>query len=146
MEHDQKKEAVFRKMEEVALKDKKEREQGLRGRKLSRFNKLSDWSWNSMYDEKFYIPFDEVCKETAERYGLGDKDLLGDVTMHVFCQEISLGEFPFAIEAKCNVSRKQALQAAIRLSRHILKEVSEHEPIGNVDAYVEEWKEEVANL
>lgn len=81
-------------------------------------------------------------KETSEKYQI-DWKLLSKVVPYVKYREISLGELPFAIEAKCKVSSKQALLAAIRISRHFLKQFSELHYIGNVDAYIEEWKDEL---
>lgn len=81
-------------------------------------------------------------KETSEKYQI-DWKLLSKVVPYVKYREISLGELPLAIEAKCKVSSKQALLAAIRISRHFLKQFSELHYIGNVDAYIDEWKDEL---
>jgi hypothetical protein len=126
-------------MEDAELKFQMELKNRVPTRKTTRISRITDWTYDRMWDDKWLIPFNEVWEETEKMYGCSG---LVDIIWCVIFKDITLGEFPLAVEAKCNVSRKQALQAAIRLSRHILKEVSEHEPIGNVDAYVEEWKEE----
>jgi hypothetical protein len=141
------KEQILQKMEEANHKYTTERAQRVTSRKSTRFSSMSDWTWDTIFEEQYGITFTEVSKETAKMYDIVDDcDVLGVVTMHVICREVTLGEFPLAIEAKLSTTRKQALQAAVRISRHILKEISQHDAIGNVGAYIEEWKDEIGRL
>jgi hypothetical protein len=135
------KEKILQKMEDADRKLSMELKNRVKPRETTRYSRVTDWTWDRLWGE-WMIPFGEFCEETANMFGFNPSDII----WFVICKVITLGELPLAIEAKFNASRKEALQAAIRVSRHILKEFSEHEPIGNVDAYVEEWKEEVANL
>lgn len=139
------KEKILQKMEDAKRKLEMELGNRVPIRETSRISRVTDWTYDRMWDDKWMIPFTEFCKETANMFGFNSYGIV-DTIWSVIFKEITLGEFPLAIEAKFDASTKEALQAAIRISRHILKEFSEHEPIGNVDAYVEEWKEKLSNL
>ena len=152
-EKSQRMDAILKKMEEADRIADLEREQCTKNKisirkGMARFNQFSQDVWEIlMSDPVIPLVRDEIpsCKETGEKYQI-DWKLLSKVVDYVKYREISLGEPPLAIEAKCKVSEKQALLAAIRISRHFLKQFSELHYIGNVDAYIEEWKDALEEL
>jgi hypothetical protein len=56
---------------------------------------------------------------------------------------ISLKDLPIFIEKGAKVDRNIALKCAIKVCRHFLKRYSQYHHIGNVDAYIEDWKDEL---
>ena len=145
--------AILKKMEEADRMADLEMEQSEKNKMsvlkgMTRFNQFpKDVMDILMSDPLIPLVRDEFpsYKETGEKYQI-DSELLSKVVPYVKYREISLGELPLAIEAKCKVSEKQALLAAIRISRHFLKQFSELHYIGNVDAYIKEWKDELEEL
>lgn len=95
-------------------------------------------------DIMFAVSSADEIKRTVEMYGLKTPSEVADNVGAVMLGTISLNNLPSFIEMDAKVERRVALQVVTRVSRHILKPFSQYVDIGNVDAYVEEWTEELS--
>ncbi len=129
--------------EEILTEEELSRRKRLTKEELNkRYRSMPERAKDMMFSESVAA---EISK-TAEMYGLRTPSNLADNVGAVMLRTIALSDLPSAIEIEDKVKRRIALQAAIRVSRHILKPFSQYVDIGNVDAYIEEWKEELTGL
>jgi hypothetical protein len=92
-----------------------------------------------LYDE---LIESEVLDELEEKYSL-DRTTVSRPTIYIMEGSISFKDLPIFIEKGAKVDRNIALKCAIKVCRHFLKRYSQYHHIGNVDAYIEDWKDEL---
>lgn len=91
-------------------------------------------------------PSYELIGRTAREFAPANEHaggLLAGIVGDVMFGFLSLADVPDAIEIDCGISRQSALRIAIRMTRHIIMPLSRFScfQFGNVEAYVEDWKD-----
>lgn len=86
----------------------------------------------------------DFLDELEETYSLSDTGVVSRPMCDVMVGLISVKDLPIFIERNGKLDRRVALKCAIKVCRHFLKQCSQYiDYIGNVDAYIEDWKDEL---